>query len=172
MIYLCSPNNPTGAVLNRDQLTRWVQYARENKALILFDAAYEAFISDESIPHSIYEIDGARECAIDIPGPETRFLGDLARRFNTFVMAQAEATHPEFPDRFFNVGFAIDPSGEVILKHYKITTLYPVEHSVTPHDVWDRWIELYGLNLDSFFPVADTEIANRYSSAIEPASAS
>ena len=65
VIYLCSPNNPTGAVLNRDQLTRWVQYAKENKALILFDAAYEAFISDESIPHSIYEIDGARECAIE-----------------------------------------------------------------------------------------------------------
>ena len=65
VIYLCSPNNPTGAVLNREQLTRWVQYAKENKALILFDAAYEAFISDETIPHSIYEIDGARECAIE-----------------------------------------------------------------------------------------------------------
>ena len=49
-------------------------------------------------------------------------------------------------------------SGEVILKHYKLATLYPVEHSVTPHDVWDRWVELYGRNLDAFYPVADTEI--------------
>src|ERR1043166_5351603 len=86
----------------------------------------------------------ARECAIDIPGPETRFLGDLAREWNAYIMAQAKATHPEFPDRFFNVGFALDPNGEIILKHYKLATLYPVEHSVTPHDVWDRWIELHG----------------------------
>lgn len=100
----------------------------------------------------------ARECAIDIPGPETRFLGDLAREWNTYLIAQAKATHPEFPDRFFNVGFALDPNGEIILKHYKLSTLYPVEHSVTPHDVWDRWIDLYGKTLDAFFPVADTEI--------------
>ena len=100
----------------------------------------------------------ARECAIDIPGPETRFLGDLAREWKAYVMAQAKATHPEFPDRFFNVGLAFDPNGEIILKHYKLSTLYPVEHSVTPHDVWDRWIDLYGKTLDAFFPVADTEI--------------
>ena len=100
----------------------------------------------------------ARECAIDIPGPETDFLGALARRYDTFVMAQAKARHEAFPDRFFNVGFAIDPSGEIVLKHHKLTTLYPVEHSMTPHDVFDRWVELYGLTLDAFFPVADTEI--------------
>jgi predicted amidohydrolase len=100
----------------------------------------------------------ARECAIDIPGPETRFLGDLAREWNAYLMAQAKATHPEFPDRFFNVGLAFDPNGEIILKHYKLSTLYPVEHSVTPHDVWDRWIDLYGKTLDAFFPVADTPI--------------
>lgn len=100
----------------------------------------------------------ARNSAIDIPGPETRFLGDLAREWNAYLMAQAKATHPEFPDRFFNVGLAFDPTGEIILKHYKLSTLYPVEHSVTPHDVWDRWIDLYGKTLDAFFPVADTEI--------------
>ena len=89
----------------------------------------------------------ARETAIDIPGPETRFLGDLARQWNVFIMGQAKARHEAFPDRFFNVGFAIDPKGEVVLKHYKLATLYPVEHSVTPHDVWDRWVELYGKTL-------------------------
>ena len=100
----------------------------------------------------------AREAAIDIPGPETRFLGDLARQWNVFIIAQAKARHEAFPDRFFNVGFAIDPTGEVVLTHYKLATLYPVEHSVTPHDVWDRWVELYGRTLDAFYPVADTEI--------------
>src|SRR3712207_2337999 len=100
----------------------------------------------------------AQETAIDIPGPETRFLGDLAKHWNVFIMAQAKARHEAFPDRFFNVGFAIDPQGDVVLKHYKLATLYPVEHSVTPHDVWDRWVELYGRSLDAFYPVADTEI--------------
>lgn len=65
LIYLCSPNNPTGAVYNREQLTAWVEYAKEKKAIILFDAAYECFIKDESIPKSIYEIKGAKECAIE-----------------------------------------------------------------------------------------------------------
>ncbi|MBN1665156.1 MAG: LL-diaminopimelate aminotransferase [Deltaproteobacteria bacterium] len=65
LIYLCFPNNPTGAIITRDALTQWVDYARDNKALILFDAAYEAFIRDDAIPHSIYEIDGAREVAVE-----------------------------------------------------------------------------------------------------------
>ncbi|MHC4184739.1 MAG: LL-diaminopimelate aminotransferase [Planctomycetota bacterium] len=65
LIYLCFPNNPTGAVATKSQLKDWVDYARRHKAVILFDAAYEAFISDPDIPHSIYEIDGAREVAIE-----------------------------------------------------------------------------------------------------------
>ncbi|ORC36635.1 LL-diaminopimelate aminotransferase [Marispirochaeta aestuarii] len=65
LIYLCFPNNPTGQVASHDQLARWVEYARENKALILFDAAYETFIRDDSLPRSIYEIPGAREVAVE-----------------------------------------------------------------------------------------------------------
>jgi len=65
LIYLCYPNNPTGATLTREQLQTWVDYARENEAVILYDAAYEGFIRDESIPHSIYELEGAREVAIE-----------------------------------------------------------------------------------------------------------
>lgn len=65
VIYLCFPNNPTGAVATKDELAAWVKYARANDAVILFDAAYEAFISESHIPHSIYEIEGARECAIE-----------------------------------------------------------------------------------------------------------
>ncbi|MCU0784755.1 MAG: LL-diaminopimelate aminotransferase [Verrucomicrobia bacterium] len=65
VIYLCSPNNPTGAAANRPQLEAWVKYALEHKAVIFFDAAYEAYIADANLPHSIYEIPGARECAIE-----------------------------------------------------------------------------------------------------------
>lgn len=66
IIYICSPNNPTGAVYNREQLQEWVNYAKEMNAVILFDAAYECFISDSTLPHSIYEIPGAKECAIEV----------------------------------------------------------------------------------------------------------
>lgn len=65
LIYLCFPNNPTGAVATRSQLEAWVKYAKANDAIILFDAAYEAFIQDPEIPHSIFEIEGARDCAIE-----------------------------------------------------------------------------------------------------------
>lgn len=65
LIYLCYPNNPTGAVATKEQLKKWVDYAHQVKAVILFDAAYEAFISDDSIPHSIYEIAGAKEVAVE-----------------------------------------------------------------------------------------------------------
>lgn len=65
VIYLCYPNNPTGTTLNRQQLKVWVDYALANNALILFDSAYEAYITDADVPHSIYEIPGARQCAIE-----------------------------------------------------------------------------------------------------------
>ena len=66
ILYICSPNNPTGAVFSREQLKAWVDYANKNGSVILFDAAYEAFIEDETLPHSIFEIDGAESCAIEI----------------------------------------------------------------------------------------------------------
>ena len=125
------------------------------RLVLLPEGALQGFTDEVfDLDHATY----ARECAIDVPGPETDYLSMLARRWNTFIMGQAKARHEAFPDRFFNVGFAIDPNGDVILKHHKLATLYPVEHSMTPHDVWDRWIELYGRSLDAFFPVADTEI--------------
>jgi len=65
LVYLCFPNNPTGAVATREQLARWIDYARQHDALILFDAAYEAYITDPKIPHSIFEIEGAKEFAIE-----------------------------------------------------------------------------------------------------------
>ena len=66
LIYLCSPNNPTGAVATHQQLKKFVQYARENRAVIIFDAAYSEFIADPELPRSIYEVEGAKECAVEI----------------------------------------------------------------------------------------------------------
>ena len=66
IVYLCSPNNPTGTVATRPQLERWVSWARATDSIILFDAAYEGYISDPALPHSIYEIDGARDCAVEL----------------------------------------------------------------------------------------------------------
>ena len=66
MIYICSPNNPTGAVFTKEKLKKWVDFANETGAVILFDSAYEAYIKDESLPHGIYEVEGSRSCAIEI----------------------------------------------------------------------------------------------------------
>ena len=66
VIYICSPNNPTGSAMTKDSLQKWVDWANEHHSVILFDAAYEAYISDENVPHSIYECAGARTCAIEI----------------------------------------------------------------------------------------------------------
>ncbi len=65
IIYLCFPNNPTGSVITKDELQKWVEYARKNKSIIIYDSAYEAYIQDENLPRSIYEIAGAEECAIE-----------------------------------------------------------------------------------------------------------
>lgn len=65
MIYLCFPNNPTGTVLEKEELKKWIDYAKENQSIILYDAAYEAFITEKNVPHTIYEIEGAKEVAIE-----------------------------------------------------------------------------------------------------------
>ncbi len=101
--------------------------------------------------------DYVKKTAIDIPGPETDSLGALARELDTYIIAQAKATHPEFPERFFNCAFIIDPAGEVIHRHHKMQ-VFAREHSTVPHDVWDRWVELYGNGLDAIYPVTDTAI--------------
>jgi beta-ureidopropionase len=102
--------------------------------------------------------DYARTCCIDIPGPETDEIGKLARQWNVFIMAQAKARHKDWKNRFFNIGFIVDPDGNIILQHYKLSALLPVERSVSPHDLYDWWIKKYGRTLDAFWPVADTKI--------------
>jgi len=75
-----------------------------------------------------------------------------------FIMAQAKARHEDWADLFFNVGFVIDPDGNVILKHYKLNALLPCERSVSPHDLFDWWVAKYGRTLQAFWPVVDTPI--------------
>lgn len=65
LIYICNPNNPTGTTLNKEQLKKWVDFANENNAVILYDAAYEAYITEENVPHSIFEVEGAKTCAVE-----------------------------------------------------------------------------------------------------------
>src|SRR5580700_7214864 len=131
------------------------------RLIALPEGALQGF-NDEVL--DLDHVEFARTCAIDIPGPETDALGAIAREYKSYIMAQAKAHHPDWPnsrdskDRFFNVGFILDPHGEVILKHYKVSPLFPVEHSICPHDIYDWWVEKYGRTLDAFWPVADTEI--------------
>jgi len=100
-----------------------------------------------------------KECIIDIPGEETEILGEKAKQYNLFILAQNKAKLPEFPHRYFNTTFIIDPKGEVIYTQRK-NIVFVREHSTTPHDVYDEWIKLYGNTIDAFFPVARTEIGN------------
>lgn len=102
-------------------------------------------------------VDFADHMAIDIPGKETEMLGRVAKEFDIYIIAQAKVRHPKIPDRFFNSAFLINPEGEVILHSYKMQ-VFCREHSTVPHDVWDKWMELYGYEMGSIYAVADTNI--------------
>ena len=88
LLYLCSPNNPTGAVASKEELKKFVDYARDNKAVIIFDAAYAEFISNPDLPRSIYEIEGAKECAIEI-NSFSKFAGFTGVRLGWAIVPQA-----------------------------------------------------------------------------------
>lgn len=99
----------------------------------------------------------ARELFIEIPGEETEVLGGLARLYDTYIVAQCKARWPEvMPDRYFNTLFIISPQGEVVHKAAK-NHIWCRERSCTPHDVYDRWVELYGDGIEAFYPVLKTE---------------
>lgn len=125
------------------------------KLAVIPEGALQGF-TDE-----VFDMDHAEyreEIAIDIPGKETDTLGEYATEFDIFLVASAKEKAPDYDDKFYNTAFIINPDGEVILKHRKVTTLLPVERSVTPHDVWDDWTETHGDDLDTLFKVADTDI--------------
>jgi len=124
------------------------------RVVALAEGALTGF-TDEifDLPHTL----AASELFIDIPGEETEFLGRLARMYDTYIIAQCKARWPEvMPDRFFNTLFVIDRRGEVVHKAAK-NHLWCRERSCTPHDVYDRWVELYGSGIEAFYPVLRTE---------------
>ncbi len=123
------------------------------RLIALAEGALTGF-TDEifDIPH----VTAARDLFVDIPGPETARLAALARQYGTYVVAQCKARWPEvIDDRFFNALFVISPQGEVVHKAAK-NHLWCRERSCVPHDVYDRWTELFGDGIDAFYPVLRT----------------
>jgi len=109
--------------------------------------------------HNWDHIAYARRGAIHIPGAETDRLSEKASQYKVFIIGQAKEKMEEFPDRYFNTMFIIDPNGKIVHKHRKNVVFVP-EGSVTPHDVYDEWVKMFGDGLEAFFPVAKTEIGN------------
>ena len=123
------------------------------RLIALAEGALTGF-TDEifDIPHVV----AARDLFIDIPGPETDRLAELAKLYGTYLCVQCKARWPEvMPDRFFNTLFVISPQGEVVHRAAK-NHLWCRERSCTPHDVYDRWVELFGDGIDAFYPVLKT----------------
>ncbi len=124
------------------------------RIVALAEGALTGF-TDEAfdIPH----VTAARELFIDIPGEETERLGALAKQYETYVIVQCKARWPEvMPDRFFNTLFVLSPKGEVVHRAAK-NHLWCRERSCTPHDIYDRWVELFGDGIDAFYPVLRTD---------------
>ena len=124
------------------------------KLVVLAEGALTGF-TDEAfdLPHAL----AARELFIEIPGPETQRLAALARLYDTYVVVQCKARWPEvMKDRFFNTMFVISPKGEVVHKAAK-NHLWCRERSCTPHDVYTRWVDMFGDGIEAFFPVLRTE---------------
>jgi beta-ureidopropionase len=124
------------------------------KLIALAEGALTGF-TDEAfdLPHVL----AARELFIDIPGPETERLAGLAKMYETYIIVQCKARWPEvMADRYFNTLFVIAPSGEIVHKAAK-NHIWCRERSCVPHDVYDRWVELFGDGIDAFYPVLRTD---------------
>ncbi len=123
------------------------------RLIALAEGALTGF-TDEifDIPHTV----AARDLFIDLPGPETERLGALAKQYDTYIVVQCKARLPEVMDnRFFNMLFVLGPNGEIVHQAAK-NHLWCRERSTTPHDIYDRWVEVFGEGLDAFYPVLKT----------------
>jgi predicted amidohydrolase len=126
------------------------------RLITLGEGAIQGFVDEIA---NLTPAEYADTMAAEIPGWETDRLGEKAKQKGCFILGQLKTRRDKFPGRFFNTVFLIDPNGDVVWQHQKNIVLH-VEHSTTPHDVYDEWVAEYGDGLDAFFPVAKTEIGN------------
>jgi len=126
------------------------------RLITLGEGAIQGFV-DEIV--NMEQAEYADTMAAEIPGWETDRLGQKAKQKGCFILGQLKSRRDKFPGRFFNTVFLIAPDGNVVWQHQKNIVLH-VEHSTTPHDVFDAWVDEYGDGLDAFFPVARTDIGN------------
>lgn len=124
--------------------------------LIAFsEAALQGFYDEMTDMDSV---EYCEKVAITIPGEETEVLAKKAKQYGVYIIACAKAVEPELiKDRFFNTAFIISPEGKIIHKHRK-TRVFPVEHTTTPFDIWDRWVEKMGDSIEALYPVTETEL--------------
>ncbi len=126
------------------------------KLVALSEGAIQGFVDE--ILH-LTPAQYAETMAAEIPGWETEVLGEKAKQHGIHIICQLKTKWPDFPDQFFNTTFIVGPEGDVIHTSQKNIALF-VEHSTTPHDVYDQWVAKHGDSIDAFFPVAKTEIGN------------
>ncbi len=126
------------------------------RLITLGEGAIQGFI-DEIL--DLGQAEYTEDMAAEVPGWETEMLGEKARQHGCFILAQLKTKHPNFEGRFFNTVFLIAPDGKVVYEHLKNIVLF-TETSTTPHDVYDAWVADHGDGLETFFPVARTEIGN------------
>ena len=125
------------------------------RVVALPEAAFEGWAAQYTMQYKEF----CKEMVADpIPNEETDLMGEIAKQHNIYIMACRKALEPEIIEgRYFNVAFLINPEGKVILKHYKLQ-MFTKEDSLTPQDVWDRYVSKFGDGLDAFFQVVDTDI--------------
>ncbi|MFH0914570.1 MAG: nitrilase-related carbon-nitrogen hydrolase [Chloroflexota bacterium] len=156
-------------VRNRDDIKKIsIPHVKRAMEVALPNAEVELPVRLVALPEAIlegwtaeYKYEHKRFCdevAITIPGEETELLGELAKRYKVYIMANAKSIEPDIiRDRFFNCAFVLNPEGKVILKHFKVQD--PVwNNAIHPQDVWDAYVAKYGDGIEAFFQVADTEI--------------
>jgi len=137
--------------------TAWLGGASPVKLVTIPEGGIQGFWDEMS---NMDQADYCKNVAITIPGPETDRLAEKAKKHEIYIAAQAKVSDPDLmPDRFFNMGFIISPEGEIILKHTK-NIISVIEGSTSPYDIWDRWVEKKGDNLEAFYPVVKTDIGN------------
>jgi len=126
------------------------------RLIALGEGAIQGFV-DEIL--DLGQAEYTETMAADMPGWETEALGEKAKQHGCYILATLKTKNPKFPERFFNTVFMVGPDGKVCYQHQKNIVLH-VEHSTTPHDVYDEWVAEHGDSLEAFFPVSKTEIGN------------